>query len=125
MDTATYFTLESNSQRARVASDVVTVDGWAFFSGVAPIDLRDDRIPIPELVEDQTKKIFSNLRKLLAEINFSTEDIVSVRIYVAEYDRFYSRVDRVYESLFKSDRRPARTSIGVSNLTRGALVEMD
>lgn len=125
MNGATFLTLNSNAQRAEFASDVVVIDGWTFVAGVAPVDLHDDKTPIPELVEDQTKKILSNAKELLGVVRLGLEHIISVRIYVAEYKRFHERIDRVYARHFPDGRRPARTMIGVSNLTRGALVEMD
>ena len=125
MDGATFLTLNPDAQRAECASDVVMIDGWAFVSGVAPVDLHNDKAPIPELVEDQTKRIFSNVKELLGTARLGLEHVVSVRIYVAEYKRFHERIDRVYARHFPDGRKPARTMIGVSNLTRGALIEMD
>lgn len=125
MDGTTFLTLDSKAQRAELASDIVLIDGWAFVSGVAPVDLHSDKTPIPELVEDQTKKIFSNVKEVLGAARLGLEHVVSVRIYVAEYKRFHERIDRVYARHFPDGRKPARTMIGVSNLTRGAAVEMD
>jgi enamine deaminase RidA (YjgF/YER057c/UK114 family) len=123
-DTA-FITLRPDAQRASVASDVRLIDGWAYVSGVAPIDLNDDNVPIPELVEDQTRKIFANLTTLLQAVGLGLEDVVSVRLYVVDLKRFQQRVDKVYRRFFDPGRMPARTSLGVAGLTRGALVEMD
>jgi enamine deaminase RidA (YjgF/YER057c/UK114 family) len=101
------------------------IDGWAFLSGVAPIDLNDDSVPIPELVEDQMRKIFANLTTLLQAAGLRLEHVVSVRLYVVDLKRFQERVERVYRRFFDPARMPARTCLGVAGLTRGALVEMD
>jgi len=39
--------------RAALASDIVLAGGWGFLSGLLPIDLADDRVPLPEGVERQ------------------------------------------------------------------------
>ena len=37
-------TLRPDAQRSSTASDIRLIDGWAFVSGVAPIDLNDDNV---------------------------------------------------------------------------------
>jgi 2-iminobutanoate/2-iminopropanoate deaminase len=124
METASFLNLAPESRRASLASDIVEVDGWAFLSGVSPADLHDDKKPIPELVEDQTRKIFANLEELLGKSGLNLKHVISVRIYVVEYKRFHERIDRTYARIL-GDLRPARGVVGVSDLPRGALVQMD
>jgi 2-iminobutanoate/2-iminopropanoate deaminase len=100
-------------------------DGWGFLSGVGPVELGNPAVPLPEAVEDQTRKIFSNLSALLGKRGLGAEHVVCVRIHLVELRRFQERVNRVYEQFFRGPRPPARSCIGVSALTRGALVEMD
>ena len=80
---------------------------------------------LPESVEDQTRKIFSNLESLLQKRGLGRGHVVSVRIHLIELKRFQERMNRVYESFFAGATQPARSCIGVAALTRGALVEMD
>ena len=111
--------------RAKLGSDVVVVDGWGFISGLGPIDLEDDRAPLPEGVERQTKKIFANLDALLRAAGLAKEDVVSVRVSLVEFPRLFERFNVAYTGYFAADRLPARSCVGVSHLTRGAQVEMD
>jgi 2-iminobutanoate/2-iminopropanoate deaminase len=124
MEAASFLSLAPSANRSSLCSDVVEVDGWAFVSGVSPIDLNDDKKLLPELVEDQTRKIFANLERLLGKRGLSLKDVVSVRIYVVEYKRFHERIDRTYARII-GELRPARSVIGVIDLPRGALVQMD
>jgi 2-iminobutanoate/2-iminopropanoate deaminase len=100
-------------------------DGWGFVSGVGPVDPANAAIALPESVEDQTRKIFANLDKVLQQRGLGRGNVVSVRIHIVEWARFYERMNRVYAEFFAGVRPPARSCIGVSALTRGALVEMD
>ena len=100
------------------------VDGWGFLSGIGPVDLDNPAVALPEAVEDQTRKILSNLEKLLKKRGLGREHVVSVRIHLVEFKRFHERMNRAYEGVLGA-ARPARSCIGVSALTRGALVEMD
>jgi enamine deaminase RidA (YjgF/YER057c/UK114 family) len=111
--------------RANLASDVVLVGGWGFISGLGPIDLDDDRAPLPEGVERQTKKIFGNLEVLLRAAGLDKESVVSVRISLVELPRLYERMNAAYAGFFAAGRLPARSCVGVAHLPRGAQVAMD
>jgi 2-iminobutanoate/2-iminopropanoate deaminase len=103
----------------------VWVDGWGFVSGVGPVELGNPSVALPEAVEDQTRKVLSNLDKLLHKRGLGAQHVVSVRIHLVEFKRFHERMYRAYEAHFQDKRAPARSCIGVAALTRGALVEMD
>ena len=111
--------------RAKLASDIVIVGQWGFISGLGPIDLHDDRVPLPEGVERQTRKIFDNLEAVLTTAGLDKRNVVSVRVSLVEYSRLYDRMNAAYEGFFPADGLPARSCIGVLNLTRGAQIEMD
>jgi 2-iminobutanoate/2-iminopropanoate deaminase len=111
--------------RAKGSSDVVLVGELAFLSGLGPIDLENDRTPLPEMVEAQTLKMLHNAETLLKTVGMTRANLVQVRISIVSYPKFYQRVAEAYATFFPPDRLPARSCVGVSNLTRGALVEMD
>jgi enamine deaminase RidA (YjgF/YER057c/UK114 family) len=119
------FSMSAASKRSALQSDVVIAGNLAFISGLGPIDLRDDRVSLPEYVEAQIAKIFANLEELLAGAGLSKEQIVSVRISLIDYGRLYERMNVAYRDYFSSGRLPVRSCVGVSELTRGASVEMD
>jgi 2-iminobutanoate/2-iminopropanoate deaminase len=116
---------DSGTARAALASDIVLVNGWGFLSGLLPTDLADDRVPLPEGVERQTRRIFANLEVLLQRAGLDKENVVSVRVSLVEFPRLYDRMNEAYVGFFAADRLPARSVVGVSHLTRGAQVEMD
>jgi 2-iminobutanoate/2-iminopropanoate deaminase len=99
--------------------------GLGFISGVGPSELDNPAVALPESVEEQTRKIFSNLEQLLQKRGLGRKDVVAVRIHLVELKRFQERMSRVYEDFFGGAKAPARSCIGVAALTRGALVEMD
>jgi 2-iminobutanoate/2-iminopropanoate deaminase len=120
-----HFPARSGAVRGKHASDIVVADGWGFISGLGPIDLEDDRTPLPEGVERQTNKIFANLDALLQRAGLTRESVVAVRVSLVEYPRLCDRFNNAYDGAFPADRLPARSVVGVSHLTRGAQVEMD
>jgi enamine deaminase RidA (YjgF/YER057c/UK114 family) len=118
-------TVSETSARAKVGSDIVLVNGWGITSGLGPIDLENDRVPLPEGVEKQTKKIFANLETVLKAAGLGRENVVAVRVYLVEAPRLLERMNAAYVGFFPADRMPARSVIGAGYLTRGAQVEMD
>jgi 2-iminobutanoate/2-iminopropanoate deaminase len=121
----TYFRADPGTTRAELASDVVLAGGSGFISGLGPIDLEDDRMPLPEGVERQTKQILANLDALLGAADLGRDNVVAVRVSLVEYPRLYARMNAAYAGFFPADRLPARSCVGVSHLSRGAQVEMD
>jgi enamine deaminase RidA (YjgF/YER057c/UK114 family) len=118
-------TVNQQSVRARHASDIVLVNGWGLTSGLGPVDLENDRAPLPEGIERQTAKVLSNLETLLSAAGLSRENVVAVRVYLVDAPRLLERFNAAYVGFFASDRMPARTVIGVNHLTRGSQIEMD
>src|SRR6266581_5966971 len=102
------------SARATLASDIVLVNGWGFISGLSPIDLADDRVPLPEGIERQTRKIFANLEVLLQKAGLAKEHVVAVRVSLVEFPRLYERMNKAYAGLCAPDRLPARSCVGGS-----------
>jgi enamine deaminase RidA (YjgF/YER057c/UK114 family) len=118
-------TVNQQSNRARVASDIVMVNGWGITSGLGPVELENDRAPLPEGIERQTAKILSNLEILLQAAALGRENVVAVRVYLVDAPRLLERMNAAYVGFFAADRLPARTVLGVNHLTRGSQVEMD
>ena len=106
-------------------SHAVACDGWLFVTGQMPTDPADDRAPVPEGIEAQTRRVIENLELVLAGAGSALDRIVFARVYLTHFERDYSAMNAVYQSYFAAGRLPARTCIGVTGLARGALVEID
>jgi enamine deaminase RidA (YjgF/YER057c/UK114 family) len=120
-----FITPRKEAARAALGSDIVLAGGWGFVSNLLPIDLGNDRTPLPEGIEPQVRQIFANLDALLAATSMSRDNVVSVRVHLTELPRLYERMNAAYAGAFAADRLPARSVVGVANLVRGAQVMMD
>ena len=49
----------------------------------------------------------------------------AARVFLTHFDADYRPMDAVYASYFPEDKRPARTTVGVTGLAAGARVEID
>jgi enamine deaminase RidA (YjgF/YER057c/UK114 family) len=90
-----------------------------------PIHPDDFDAPLPEGIEEQTRLVLANLNAVLSHAGYSFEEVIVVRAYLCDFKRDYGRFNAVYETYFKRDRLPARTTVGVTGLAREALVEID
>jgi 2-iminobutanoate/2-iminopropanoate deaminase len=120
-----FATAVPESARSRLASDVAVCGGLAYVNGVSPVDLANDRAHLPEMVEAQTQRIFSNLETILAAAGIAGREIVSVQVRLVDFDRLFDRMNVAYLRGIGDRPLPARGCSGVARLTRGALVEMD
>lgn len=106
-------------------SHAVEDDGWVILTGQMPTDPDAPDDPLPDGIEAQTRRVMDNLALVLAELGLDLSHIVQCRCFLTAFERDYADFNRVYASYFPSDRRPARTTVGVTALAVGALVEVD
>lgn len=106
-------------------SHAVEADGWIFVTGQMPTHPNAPDAPLPSGIEAQTRRVIENLRLVLADLGLGLEHITMARIYLTHFDRDYAALNAVWQSTFAPDKLPARTTIGVTTLAVGALVEID
>ena len=106
-------------------SHAVEAAGFIFVTGQLATDPDDDSLPIPPGIEAQTRKVMDNLNRVLKGCGLSLADIVVVRIFLTDFNGDYARMNEIYATYFAADRRPARTTVGVTALARGGAIEID
>ena len=75
-------------------------------------------------VAEETRRILQNLWAAMPDYGVSVQHMVSARIYTTAFAQF-KEINAVWEEFFADVAPPARTSIGVSALPLGALVEIE
>lgn len=106
-------------------SHLVEKDGWLFVTGQLATDPADDSLPLPDGIEAQTHKVMDNLIRVLRGVDAGLDQVVAVRAFLTHFDRDYAAFNRIYAGYFPPGRLPARTTIGVTALARGGLLEID
>jgi len=106
-------------------SHAVEQDGWLFITGQLATDPDDDQRPIPDGIEAQTHKVMDNLRRVLSGLGVGLEQVVMVRVFLTAFERDYGPFNDIYRTYFGAGRLPARTTVGVTALARGGLIEID
>ena len=106
-------------------SHAVEAGGFVFVTGQLATDPTDDSLPIPPGIEAQTYKVMDNLKRVLKGCGLTLADVVCVRIFLTDFNRDYARMNEIFSTYFADDRRPARTTVGVTALARGGIIEID
>ncbi|PID87519.1 reactive intermediate/imine deaminase [Candidatus Gracilibacteria bacterium] len=73
-------------------------------------------------IESQTEQVCLNLGEVLKEAGLGYEDVVKTTIFLDNIDNF-SKVNEIYGRFFS--HKPARSTVEVSKLPLGALVEIE
>lgn len=107
-------------------SHCVAAGGWLYVTGQLPVDPDNPDAPLPEGIAAQTHMSFRNLERILAHAGYALTDTVFARCYLSNFKRDYPAFNEVYLSYFSDDATlPGRTTVGVTELARDALVEID
>lgn len=106
-------------------SHAVESEGWVILTGQMPTDPNAPDASLPEGIEAQTRRVMDNLALILGELGLDLSHVAQCRCFLTEFERDYAAFNATYETYFPADRRPARTTVGVTALAVGALVEID
>jgi reactive intermediate/imine deaminase len=104
---------------------IVECDGWLFVTGQVATDPDDDTLPPPEGITAQTHKVMDNLTRVLNGVGVDLSHVVTVRAFLTEFERDYATFNQIYATYFPPNRLPARTTVGVTGLARGTILEID
>jgi 2-iminobutanoate/2-iminopropanoate deaminase len=103
-------------------SQAIKVGGFVYLSGQIPLDPSTGEL-VNGSIEEQVVRVMENIRAVLkaAEANFT--DIVKTTIFLTNLADFQA-VNGVYSTYFDVSP-PARSTIQVAALPRGAAVEIE
>ena len=102
-------------------SQAISIDGFLFCSGQLGLDPTTGQLL--DGVENQTERALMNLTAVLEAAGMSCADVVKTTIFLADLADF-STVNAVY-SRYMVEPAPARSTVQVAALPRGALVEIE
>ncbi len=105
-------------------SQAVVTGGFVFLSGQIPLDPASGEMVGGDDVEAQAKQVMRNLKAVLDAAGAGFAKVVKTTIYLTDLEDF-ARVNKVYGSYFEGVEPPARATVQVSALPRGAKVEID
>lgn len=103
-------------------SQGIVAGGFLFTAGQIALDPATGKIVDGGIVE-QTTRVLSNLREVLTAAGATWADVVRSTVYLVDLADFPT-VNEIYGKHFGT-ARPARSTVQVEALPRGALIEID
>ncbi len=103
-------------------SQAIRVGAMVFTAGQIPLDPKTGQIASEDIAE-QTRRVLENLGAILKAENLTHDHIVKTTIFLTDMADFQT-VNEIYASYFKQ-QPPARSTVQVSALPKGARVEIE
>src|SRR5467141_4248791 len=103
-------------------SQAVRSGNFLFCSGQIPLDPKSGQIVSGDITA-QTRRVLDNIAALLRAEGLTFDHVVKTTIFLTNLGDFQT-VNEIYGSYFKQDP-PARSTVEVSALPRGANVEIE
>lgn len=103
-------------------SQAVEAGGQLFVSGQIAIDPASGGLKGAN-VKEQTEQVIKNLRAILKAAGLDLKHAVKTTVYLTDLGRF-AEMNEVYAAAFR-EPFPARATVEVGALPKGALVEID
>ena len=104
-------------------SQAVLAGDLVFCAGQIPLDPATGELVATD-IEAETSRVLDNLSAVLKAGGSSLESVVKTTIYVTDMNDF-ARINTVYGTYFASGVQPARATVQVAALPKGAHVEIE
>ena len=103
-------------------SQGILSESLLFTSGQIPLDPATGSL-VSGGIQSETKQVLENLKAVLEAGGAGLKDVVKTTVYMADLSEF-AQMNEVY-GIYFSGEPPARSTVGVASLPRGASVEIE
>jgi 2-iminobutanoate/2-iminopropanoate deaminase len=100
----------------------VKIDGFIYTAGQIGLDPRSGRL-VEGGIGAETRQVLENLKAILEAAGSSMDQVVKATVFLKNMSDFEA-MNEVYEE-YLGRARPARSTVAVAELPRGALVEIE
>lgn len=100
----------------------IAANGFLFLSGQVPLDPATGQM-VRGTTEDEVGRVLENLKAVLQAAGADLDQVVRTTVYLTDLADFEA-MNGVYSRFF-GESRPARSTVQVSALPRGARFEID
>ena len=103
-------------------SQAIKVGNLVYTAGQIPIDPETGDF-VAGGINEQTRQVLQNLQAVLAAVGSSLDQVVKATVFLKNIGDF-AAMNEIYAE-YLGDAKPARSTVAVAELPRGALVEID
>ncbi len=102
-------------------SPAIQVNNLIFTSGQIGINSNGELVS--NRVEDQAKQALNNLKTVLKAANADPKSVIKTVLYLTNIND-YQKINHIYADFF-ADHKPARSTVAVAQLPKGAKFEIE
>ena len=125
MNAPKFHILDGFPKSVSPSSHASEAGGFVFLTGQFGRDLDDPAKSLPDGIRAQTDRTLGNMHRVLESLGLTMGQVMSVRVFLTHFKRDYDAMNEVYAGFFPEGARPTRTCVGVTDLVRDALIEID
>jgi 2-iminobutanoate/2-iminopropanoate deaminase len=103
-------------------SPAVRVGNFLFVSGQIGLDQATGQLRNGS-IDEETRQALENVGRILRAEGFDSTNVVNATVYLKNMND-YARMNLIYGGYFQEGAYPARTTVGVTELPKGANVEI-
>ena len=103
-------------------AQAIRANGFIYTAGQIPIDPKTNEF-VSGGIAAQTRQVLENLKAVLEAGGSSLEKVVKATVFLRNMGEF-AAMNEIYAE-YLGNVKPARSTVAVSELPRGALVEID
>ncbi len=103
-------------------AQAIKVDNFVYTAGQIPIDPKTGNF-VEGGIAAQTRQVLENLKAVLAAAGSSLDQVVKATVFLKNIADF-AAMNEIYGE-YLGTAKPARSTVAVAELPRGALVEID
>ena len=100
----------------------IKANGFVYTAGQIPLDPKTGNIAGSD-ISTQTRQVLENLKAVLAASGASLDQVVKATVFLNSMADF-AAMNEVYAH-YLGNAKPARSTVAVAELPRGALIEID
>lgn len=104
-------------------SHAIRMGDYLFCSGQIPIDPANPTAPVPASIQDQTRIVLENIQRILKSEGLDFRHVVKSTVFLTDLVDFQA-MNELYSQYFVAPF-PARSTIQIAALPRGANVEIE
>ena len=105
-------------------NQALLVEGWLYCSGQIALDPSTGIMIGNGNIEEETRQVLKNLIAVVEAAGGKSSNVIRTTIYLTDLNDF-AKVNQIYAETFVSIVSPARACVEVSNLPKGAKIEID
>ena len=104
-------------------SQAIKIGNMVYTSGQIAIDPATGNVEAAD-IEGQSRQVMKNLEAVLKEAGFTFADVVKTTCFLKDVAKDFAAFNAIYAEAL-GDSKPARSCVGVAELPKGVLVEVE